>query len=700
MTITQRILVQFALGAGLVISVATAVTYGMVYRGATERDLKHVETYVTERSRREETVFSNVEANLRLVRGQFLKRMSSPPPSDFEAKWQQRFRLFPDGAWRSREEFSDGKKFSTLWAHKNARPTPEWQVSILRAQDICDELLPGWVDTFPSLYFIFDGPVNIGFDPRAPAWVWDTPADYNVDAHEWYHLALPKDKPADRFYWTGVVEEPVMKVPIVSVYLPIDLKGRFIGSVGHDVYVMGLLQEVAKTEIPGAMHVIFRTDGRLIAHPTLSAGILASRGLLRMQDSGDASLASLYRTIQARTERRFSGFDKESGLYYSVARLAGPDWFFLTTMPQQQLRQQAYESARWVLWWGSVSLGLVLAFLATTLRRQIARPLAELTRATKQMSTGDGTARAVVARSDELGVLAGAFNEMAGRVSSRDGELRQLNQELEQRVARRTTELREANRNLEQAREEALGLLARERELNELKSEFVSLVSHEFRTPLEIIMSSVDNLQRYQERLPSEKREQLLRTINKAVRRMSGMMEEVLMLGRLETDRVAFNPTMIELGPFCQRVCEEIESATGKHCPIQLEVEADLPVARGDEPMLRHIFANLLSNAVKYSSPDQAVTFTVRREGETAVCRIADRGCGIPVADQKRLFEAFYRGSNVRQIPGTGLGLLIVRRCVDLHEGTIQFESAEGQGTTFIVRLPLFVEVLATADSL
>src|SRR5262249_8464243 len=152
-------------------------------------------------------------------------------------------------------------------------------------------------------------------------------------------------------------------------------------------------------------------------------------------------------------------------------------------------------------------------------------PLAELTRATKQMSTGDISARAVVGRSDELGTLAGSFNEMAGRVASRDAELRQLNQELEQRVARRTTELSEANRSRDAARGEALRLRARERELSELKSEFVSLVSHEFRTPLEIIMSSVDNLDRYHDRLPSEKRQQLLRTVNKSVRRMAGMME-------------------------------------------------------------------------------------------------------------------------------------------------------------------------------
>src|SRR5207253_6163307 len=124
------------------------------------------------------------------------------------------------------------------------------------------------------------------------------------------------------------------------------------------------------SELPGAMHVIFRSDGRLIAHPTKGKEILASKGLFRMQDSGDA-LASLYRLVHGRTERQFSGYDPASELYFSSARLAGPEWFFLTTMPREQLQRQAFQSAQWVLWSGLLSLALMLGFLATTLRRQI-----------------------------------------------------------------------------------------------------------------------------------------------------------------------------------------------------------------------------------------------------------------------------------------------------------------------------------------
>jgi len=248
MTVPQRILLHVAAGAGVVIVVATAVTYAIIYDAAKQRDLKHLETYVAERARREEIGFQHVQANLTLVRGQFLKRMESPVPADYQAKWNDRFRLFPDGAWRSREQFADGRKWATLWAHKDAKLTPDWQAQILRAQDICNELLPGWVDSFPSVYFVLPGPANIGFNPRIPSWVWDTPADYDVTELEWFQLAMPKEKPRDGFSWTGVIEEPTTKMPVVSVYLPIEKEGRLLGSVGHDLFVHRLMEETTRSD--------------------------------------------------------------------------------------------------------------------------------------------------------------------------------------------------------------------------------------------------------------------------------------------------------------------------------------------------------------------------------------------------------------------------------------------------------------------
>jgi signal transduction histidine kinase len=203
-------------------------------------------------------------------------------------------------------------------------------------------------------------------------------------------------------------------------------------------------------------------------------------------------------------------------------------------------------------------------------------------------------------------------------------------------------------------------------------------------------MSSADNLDRYHDRLPAAKRTHLLHTIHKAVRRMSGMMEEVLVLGRVESGKTDFKPAAFDLHAFCRRLCDEIQTATGRRCPVEIQVEKAPSTAFGDEALLRHIVSNLLSNAIKYSPEGQPVTLRWKKEGSNGVLSVIDRGCGIPAADQARLFQAFHRGSNVRQVPGTGLGLVIVKRCVGLHGGTIDCQSTEGEGTTFRVVLPLY----------
>lgn len=232
--------------------------------------------------------------------------------------------------------------------------------------------------------------------------------------------------------------------------------------------------------------------------------------------------------------------------------------------------------------------------------------------------------------------------------------------------------------------------LAREKELSELKTNFVSMVSHEFRTPLEVIVSSADILDRYLNRLPAPERAEHVAAIQHSVKRMSGMMEDVLLLGRFESDRQQFTPDDLHLTAFCRRLADEMRSATAGRCPIELTLDDSLPLARADEKLLRPILINLLSNAVKYSPAGAPVRLGLTRDAHAAVFVISDSGLGIPASDQTHLFEAFHRGANTAQIPGTGLGLVIVKRSVELHGGRIEFTSEEGKGTSFTVRLPVF----------
>lgn len=240
------------------------------------------------------------------------------------------------------------------------------------------------------------------------------------------------------------------------------------------------------------------------------------------------------------------------------------------------------------------------------------------------------------------------------------------------------------------AEEELLKALAREKELGELKSSFVSMVSHEFRTPLGIIMSSADILLDYFEQIEVEERRRHLESIHKNTRRMAELMEEVLLLGKFEAGKMNFDPRPLDLKAQAHRIANDVLTATDQRCPIVISCEGLPHGAVGDERLLRHILVNVLSNAVKYSEPGQPVTFTIEAQEESAVCRVIDHGIGIPEPDREWLFNSFHRGRNVGNRPGSGLGLVIVKRCVDLHEGRIEIHSQVGEGTTVTIRLPLF----------
>ncbi|HEY9829408.1 MAG TPA: PAS domain S-box protein, partial [Stenomitos sp.] len=242
---------------------------------------------------------------------------------------------------------------------------------------------------------------------------------------------------------------------------------------------------------------------------------------------------------------------------------------------------------------------------------------------------------------------------------------------------------------LKQAEAKIVKALERERELSELRSGFVSLVSHEFRTPLTTIQSSAELLERYNHKLSQEKKHNHYRRIQNAVQRMTQLLEDVLMIGKAEAGKLKFMPSSMDLIAFCRDLVESLQMSAKPQHQLNFVVIGEGHDAQMDDKLLGHILTNLLTNAIKYSPDGGNVQFDLICDHTWANFCIQDSGIGIPPEDLERLFESFGRASNVGAIPGTGLGLAIVKRCVDLHQGQITVESKVGMGTTFKVTLPL-----------
>lgn len=246
------------------------------------------------------------------------------------------------------------------------------------------------------------------------------------------------------------------------------------------------------------------------------------------------------------------------------------------------------------------------------------------------------------------------------------------------------------------AEEEIKKALLTEKELNELKSRFISIAAHEFRNPLTSILVAANLIQNYSHRLTDEKKNAALMRIEENVKRMTELIDDVLLVSKGEAGKFQLNLVPMNLGEWCRCLTEEMQLSASENHRIdfksrfsQADAVASVSVFYMDEKLLRHIFSNLLSNAIKYSPSGGEIEFTLTMGKETAVFQIKDCGIGIPAKDLHHLFNSFHRASNVGTIRGTGLGLAIVNNCVKVHGGTISVSSEVGKGTTFTVTLPL-----------
>ena len=267
-------------------------------------------------------------------------------------------------------------------------------------------------------------------------------------------------------------------------------------------------------------------------------------------------------------------------------------------------------------------------------------------------------------------------------------DIRRLNTDLEAKVEQRTAILREALQELEKSQAELSDALSKEKEMNEIKSRFVSMASHEFRTPLSTILSSANLLSRYTLTEDQDKRDKHIKRTKDAVKHLNVLLEDFLSLGRLEEGRVIAKPAPFPIEELLEEVTEEMQSLAKKGQVIHCRYTGDM-VLTSDRRLVKNILINLLSNAVKFSAEDAPIQLQAERLTQGGITlSVRDKGIGISKEDRQHLFSSFFRGGNALNIEGTGLGLHIVRRYLDLLQGTVSLESTLGDGTCVTIKLP------------
>lgn len=284
-------------------------------------------------------------------------------------------------------------------------------------------------------------------------------------------------------------------------------------------------------------------------------------------------------------------------------------------------------------------------------------------------------------------IFTGIVHDLS-RIKETQNKLRRANEALEEKVEERTIELEklvndllQTNRKLERSELELTEALRKEIELNELKSRFVSMASHEFRTPLSTIMSSVALISKYTQSEQDEKRQKHVNRIKSAVVNLTGILNDFLSLGKIEEGKIEINKKDVDVLALCEEVRDEVKEILKDGQELYIEKKGGASIFYTDVRILKNILFNLVSNAIKYS--DDRIDCIVDLSNGKMEIEVKDRGIGIPKTEQQHLFDRFFRASNVEMIQGTGLGLNIVKRYVNLLHGDIDFESVENLGTTF-----------------
>lgn len=275
--------------------------------------------------------------------------------------------------------------------------------------------------------------------------------------------------------------------------------------------------------------------------------------------------------------------------------------------------------------------------------------------------------------------------EIEKAVYQQQAKIKELNDELEQKVVLRTRQLEQTMKELEVSKDELAQALSKEKELSDLKSRFVSMASHEFRTPLSTVLSSVSLLAKYTQEDEQEKRDRHINRIKSSVHNLTDILNEFLSIGKIEDGKIVPHYTHFDVKDLLTTICTELQGITKKAQQIIYHHEGNT-TAYLDAVLLKNIFINLLSNAIKFSAENEKIEVKSRIDSQNNIIfQVIDHGMGISQEDQDHLFERFFRAKNAINIQGTGLGLHIVDKYVELMNGHIECKSELEKGTTFTI---------------
>ncbi|MCE3290212.1 MAG: response regulator [Caulobacter sp.] len=685
---TTSISRRFLTSVGLLSIAVTLIAFGAAFvafqQELERREIAYLRDYVTQRANQEERRFTDL-AELHRDAGVAMKlRMDQLSAAETDRLFDAYFPLRADGTRRSRDAAFDG----------HAEPDGDYRYGVgayirdgqdvsmiekkalVAAYQVAPSFGEAAVTRYDNFYFFTPRTRLVMFAPKRPDRLMfyrhQAPADLDISGEEMSRVTTMAFNPARSIRCTSLqrlLQDNVGERLATGCMTPVDVDGRHLGAFGSSIELSGYFMRAIRDTSRGAVNLITTGSGELIAYPGFATPGKAPEATLAAYEK-DMGLKALLRTIKAKRAPRGVVRSPDGKYIIAYGKLRGPDWYFLIRYPASAVTLAAAKSAAWIL-----ALGLVAALFQGLLvmgmaRKAIGRPLQKLARFADTRrrdpqgpTPADEAAElaAIEDRQDEIGALARALKaarDQAGEVMA----------ELEDRVRARTAELERANQE---------------------KSRFLANMSHELRTPLNGVVAVSETLAREQ---TTPRGKELAELISSSGRLLEQVLTDILDFSKIEAGELRLEMGVFDAQTLVNRIgALHAEAAAAKGLSLNWMVDPDADGAwRGDAVRITQILSNLLSNAVKFTD-EGGVTLHVARRGDGLTFGVTDTGIGFEPEAAARLFRRFEQAdaSITRRFGGTGLGLAICRSLAELMGGSIQAISNPGEGSTFMVMLPL-----------
>ena len=429
-SIAHQTLMKMAATIAMVIVATTLVAYYCIESSMEKQALAQLEQYVTERGEREQALFLLAQDNHAVAKNFLVERLSELKDADPKEKFSCLFARCDDGVTRNRPEMFDGTRLAGVYVDETLPIDDDVRRRVLAFYDLCNRFGPAWENRFQDTYITSPDGIMVIYWPAVPDWCQSATTDLDLASEEYVWVADEKNNPSRQSTWTGLFYDHVANVWMVSCETPVDIDGKHIATIGHDVTLNELLERTINDHLPGTHNLIFRNDGRLISSPKHIEAIKAHEGGFDIEASDDQHLKNIYRLVKQDADRSVIVENGDADEYLAVTRIKGPDWCFVTVFPKSIVSAIAFQATRYILLLGVVSLFVEIAVLALIIRRQVAKPLREFVRATDQLANGIADVELDTVRNDELGRLAVSFSRMRNAIQEK---LQALNTEIAER---------------------------------------------------------------------------------------------------------------------------------------------------------------------------------------------------------------------------------------------------------------------------